>query len=381
MRTTGYMVDDLQDDDPIKQDLAFFEKNFDGLMPLEVTVDTRKPKQVLNITNLKKLDTLSERLAADADISKPISLIAAAKFANQAFYNGKRSYYKLPTNTNKNFIMRYMGNSVGQGGGGFNSYASSFIDSTQQTARLSFRVKDIGTKRMAEKEAFVYETAAKIFPPEKYDVKVTGSSIIHFRGNEYLIENLFSSVLLAIVLISAFIAIMFRNKRMVFIALVPNFIPLIVIAAIMGFAGIPIKASTVLVFSVVFGITVDSTIHFLAKYRQELQSYGWNMSTSVIRSLKETGQSIIYNSIILLCGFGIFCLSDFGGTFALGALTCSALFAAMIANLILLPALLLTIQKSMARKIFRTEPLWQILEDENDMDMSKLKLEEPSMNK
>ena len=151
---------------------------------------------------------------------------------------------------------------------------------------------------------------------------------------------------------------------------------MIIIAAIMGFFGIPIKASTVLVFSVVFGITVDSTIHFLAKYRQELQGYGWNMSTSVIRSLKETGQSVIYNSIILLCGFGIFCLSDFGGTFALGALTCTALFAAMVSNLFLLPALLLTMQKSVARKIFKSEPLWQILEEENDMDINKLKLEE-----
>ena len=380
MKTTGYMVDDLQDDDPIKQDLAFFEENFDGLMPLEVTVDTKKPKQVLSTANLRKLDTLAERLTRDEDISKPISLIAVAKFANQAFYNGKSEYYKLPTNTTRNFIMRYLGNSIGgakDGGAGLNSYASSFIDSTQQTARLSFRVKDIGTKRMAEKEAFVYKTAAEIFPPEKYDVKVTGSSIIHFRGNQYLIKNLFSSVLLAIILISAFIALMFRSKRMVLIAIVPNIIPLIIIAAIMGFFGIPIKASTVLVFSVVFGITVDSTIHFLAKYRQELFSYGWNMSTSVIRSLKETGQSIIYNSIILLSGFGIFCLSDFGGTLALGVLTCAALFAAMICNMILLPALLLTMQKSMARKIFKTEPLWQILEDENDMDVSKLKLEEP----
>ncbi len=380
MKTTGYMVDDLQDDDPIKQDLAFFEENFDGLMPLEVTVDTKRPRQVLSVLNLRKLDTLSERLTADEDISKPISLVAAAKFANQAFYNGKSSYYKLPTNTTKNFIMRYMGNSVGEGGG-FNSYAQSFIDSTQQTARLSFRVKDIGTKRMAEKEAFVYATAAEIFPPEKYDVKVTGSSIIHFRGNEYLINNLFSSVLLAIVLISGFIALMFRSKRMVFIALIPNMIPLIVIAAIMGFFGVPIKASTVLVFSVVFGITVDSTIHFLAKYRQELQSYGWNMSTSVIRSLRETGQSVIYNSIILLCGFGIFCLSDFGGTLALGVLTCSALFAAMVSNLILLPALLLTMQKSVARKIFKTEPLWEIMEYESDMDVNKLKLEESKEDK
>lgn len=378
MKTTGYMVDDLQDDDPIKQDLAFFEENFDGLMPLEVTVDTKKPKQVLSISNLTKLDTLQARLSRDADISKPISLIAVAKFANQAFYNGKSVYYKLPTNTTKNFIMRYLGNSVGENtqGGGFNSYASSFIDSTQQTARLSFRVKDIGTKRMAEKEAFVYNTAREIFPEDKYDVKVTGSSIIHFRGNQYLIKNLFTSVLLAILLISGFIALMFRSKRMVLIALVPNLVPLIIIAAIMGFFGIPIKASTVLVFSVVFGITVDSTIHFLAKYRQELQGYGWNMSTSVIRSLKETGQSVIYNSIILLCGFGIFCLSDFGGTFALGALTCTALFAAMVSNLFLLPALLLTMQKSVARKIFKSEPLWQILEEENDMDINKLKLEE-----
>ena len=371
MKTTGYMVDDLKEEDPIRQDLAFFESNFDGLMPLEITIDFLKPNQVFQLSNLEKIDRLSTMLSKDEELSKALSVVEAAKFANQAYYNGKASYYKLPTNMTKNFIMKYVMSSTE----GMNSMANSFVDSTLQQVRLSFRVKDIGTKKMAAKEDTLYKQIEAIFPAEKHNVTVTGSSIISFKGNQYLISNLFSSLALAIVLIASFMAWMFRSKRMVLIALVPNVIPQIITAAIMGYFGIPIKASTILVFSVAFGISVDNTIHYLAKYRQDLQATNWDMRKSVILALKETGQSMIYTSIILFFGFGIFCLSSFGGTFALGTLTAITLFAAMLANLILLPSLLLTMEHSITNKTFRAEPLLQIYDEEEDIDENKLEIE------
>lgn len=370
MKTTGYMVDDLKETDPIRQDLSFFESNFGGLMPLEVTIDFKKPSQVFKLSNLEKLDELNRELSNDTDLSRALSVVEAAKFANQAYYNGKASYYTLPNSMTRNFIMKYVMESTG----GMNSMAKSFVDSTASKVRLSFRVKDIGTKKMEAKEDSLYRITEKIFPADKHDVTITGSSIIFFKGNQYLIRNLFSSLALAIVLIAGFMAWMFKSKRMVLIALVPNVIPQIITAAIMGFADIPIKASTILVFSVAFGISVDNTIHYLAKYRQELQATNWSIRSSVVLALKETGQSMIYTSIILLFGFSIFCLSSFGGTFALGLLTSITLFAAMLANLIILPSLLLTMEKSITNKTFR-EPLLQIYDEEEDIDSNKLEIE------
>lgn len=371
MKTTGYMVDDLKESDPIRQDLGFFEQNFDGLMPLEIMIDFGKPNQVFKLNNLEKIDQLSQTIAEDPDISRALSIVEAAKFANQAYYNGKAEYYKLPTNITKNFVLKYASESTQ----GMSGMASSFVDSTARYVRLTFRVKDIGTQKMEAKEDSLYRMVSEVFPSDKYNVTITGSSIVFFKGNQYLIKNLFTSLLLAILLIATFMAWMFRSKRMVLIALIPNVIPQIITAALMGYAGIPIKASTILVFSVAFGISVDNAIHYLAKYRQELQASDWNIRLSVIKALKETGQSMIYTSIILYFGFGIFCLSEFGGTFALGLLVSITLLAAMLSNLIILPSLLLTLEKSITNKNFR-EPLLQIYDEEEDIELDKLSIEE-----
>lgn len=350
IKTTGFMVDDLKESDPIRQDLSFFETHFDGMMPLEVTVDFKKPKQVMNLSNLQRLDRFSAELTADPDISKPISIVEVIKFANQAFYNGKPEYFTLPTNQTRNFILKYVTESTGELG----DIAGSFVDSDMQRVRISFRIKDIGTNRMQEKERLVREISERHFPRDKYDVNITGSSIINFKGTQYLVKNLFSSLTLAIFLIALFIAWMFRSKRMVLVALIPNFIPLIITAALMGYFGIPIKSSTILVFSIAFGISVDGTIHYLAKYRQELQFTNWDIRLSVVLALKEAGQSMIYNAIILFFGFGIFALSDFGGTVALGILISITLLAAMLSNLFFLPSLLLTLDKLTTNKDFKS---------------------------
>lgn len=370
MKSTGYMVDDLPHDNEIYQDLKFFENNMDGIMPLEVMIETKKKAGVLKTSTLRRLNKLNDSLRAYPEISGSVSVVEAAKFANQAYFNGKEKYYKLPSNQTKDIILSYLAKAET---GADSKVLETFVDSTQSVTRMSFRMKDIGTTRMAEMEKTILGHVNEIFPTDKYTVHVTGSSIVFFKGTQYLIKNLFLSLALAIFLIASFMAWMFSSKRMVMVALIPNLLPLIVTAALMGYFGIPIKASTILVFSIAFGISVDDTIHYLAKYRQELKATNWSIRSSVVLALRETGQSMMYTSIILFFGFGIFALSEFGGTVSLGVLVSLTLLSAMLSNLVLLPSLLLTLEKAITNRSFK-EPLLQIFDEEEDIELDDLRI-------
>lgn len=368
IKSSGYMVDDIPESDPVYVDLKFFEENFHGLMPLEIMVDTKKPQGVMQLTTFSKIDQLEKRLEAYPELSRPTSLLDLLKFSKQAFYNGFERYYSLPNNREKNFILQYA--STGEENA---NLLHAFMDSTRQRTRISIRVKDVGTKRMEELYAGFMSDIDSVFTSDKYDITVTGSSITSFRGTQYLLKNLFTSLGLAILLISAFMAIMFSSWRMVIMSLTPNVIPLIFTAAVMGFTGIPIKASTILVFSIAFGISVDNTIHFLAKYRQELNHTNWDIRESVVLALKETGVSMIYTSVVLFFGFGIFSISNFGGTQAMGILVSLTLLVAVTSNLILLPSLLSGLERLTTTEAFK-EPLLHIYDEEEDIELDDLEI-------
>jgi uncharacterized protein len=369
MKSTGFMVDDLPKDDPIYSDLHFFESNFDGLMPLEIIIDTKTRNGILQAETLRRMEELDDKLKSYDELSSSLSIVNVIKLAKQSFYNGNPAYYALPSNTERNFILSYATKATGD-----LSMAHSFIDSTKQISRISIRMKDVGTKRMDELYHQFLNDVQEIFPKERYDVTVTGSSVIFFRGNQYLIHNLFGSLALAIVLISLIMAAMFRSARMVTMSLIPNIIPLLFTAALMGFTSIPIKASTILVFSIAFGISVDNSIHFLAKYRQELNVTNWNIRKSIILALRETGVSMIYTCIVLFSGFGIFAISSFGGTKAMGVLVSLTLLVAVISNLVLLPSLLIGFEQIITKRSFK-EPLLQIYNEEIDIDLDELEIE------
>ncbi len=368
IKSSGYMVDDIPESDPVYVDLKFFEENFHGLMPLEIMVDTKKPQGVMQLTTFRKIDQLEKRLEACPELSRPTSLLDLLKFSKQAFYNGFERYYSLPNNREKNFILQYA--STGEQNA---NLLHAFVDSTRQRTRISIRVKDVGTKRMKELYAGFMSDIDSVFTSDKYDIIVTGSSITSFRGTQYLLKNLFTSLGLAILLISAFMAIMFSSWRMVIMSLTPNVVPLIFTAAVMGFTGIPIKASTILVFSIAFGISVDNTIHFLAKYRQELNHTNWDIRESVVLALKETGVSMIYTSVVLFFGFGIFSISNFGGTQAMGILVSLTLLVAVTSNLILLPSLLSGLERLTTTEAFK-EPLLHIYDEEEDIELDDLEI-------
>lgn len=368
MKSSGYMVDDLPKHDPVYVDLKFFEQNFHGLMPLEIMIDTRKPQGVMQLTTFQKIDQLEKKLKQYPELSTPTSLLDLLKFSKQAFYNGSEKYYSIPNNREKNFILQYA-----QSGEKNAEMLHSFLDSDRQITRISIRVKDVGTKRMEQLYEDFNADLDSIFTPDKYDVLVTGSSVTSFKGTQYLLKNLFTSLGLAIFLISMFMAIMFSSPRMVIMSLTPNVIPLIFTAALMGFTGIPIKASTILVFSIAFGISVDNTIHFLAKYRQELNLTNWDIRKSVVLALRETGMSMVYTSVVLFFGFGIFSISSFGGTQAMGILVSITLLVAVTSNLILLPSLLTGLERLTTTEAFK-EPLLHIYDEEEDIELDELEI-------
>lgn len=354
IKTQAYIVDDIPHDNPIYIDLKFLENNIGGVMPLEIVIDTKKKKSVYQYKNLKKINKLIEGLKKYPDLSKATSITDALKFTRQAYYNGQKKSYKLPSKNELAFIFPYFPK---KGENSKFNALDAFVDSTGQTARISYRVNDIGTIRIKEVTDSIHADIHKIFPKEKYKTLVTGSSIIFTQGTNFLVKNLFQSLALAIVLIAFFMATMFTSLRMIIISLIPNFIPLLFTAAIMGYFGIPIKPSTVLVFSIAFGIAVDNAIHFLAKYRQELKTTNGDIHEAAIMALRETGVSIIYTASILFFGFGIFTISQFGGTQALGLLVSITLFVAMLSNLLLLPSLLLSLKHTVSDKLLNGKEL------------------------
>ncbi|MBF03432.1 MAG: transporter [Flavobacterium sp.] len=363
MRISGSVIEDMPKNTGFFEDIRFYEKEFDGVMPLEIMIDTKRPKGALKSATLKRINELQETIEEIPELSKPVSLVNLLKYAKQTYYNGNPEYYELPTKQEEAFILSYIKNSTGKGK---ENLLKSYIDSTGQFVRITTFMRDIGTDKMKHTEERLAQKIDKLFPKERYDVAITGKAYIFEKGTHYLVHNLVISLLFAIFLISLLMAYLFRSFKMIIISLLPNILPLIITAGLMGFLGVPIKPSTILVFSIAFGISVDDTIHFLAKYRQELIANNWRIKKSVYNTVKDAGVSMLYTSVVLFFGFSVFTLSSFGGTIALGGLVATTLLFAMLSNLIFLPALLLSLERSIANEQEFTEPTIDILAEDKE---------------
>lgn len=362
MKTSGKVVDDIRASNPMYKDLKFFEKKFGGVMPFEVSVDTKKKKGVMRLSTIQKIDELQDVVLQNKEFSKPLSVAELAKFAKQAYFNGNPELYSLPNSQEKNFVLSYFPRKAS----GQQHMLNSFIDSTQRFTRISFQMADLGTNEINRLLDSIRPKVAEIFPAEDYEVKLTGNSLIYARGTEFLIKHLFESVLIAIGFISLLMALMFSSIRMIAVSMLPNIIPLIITAAIMGFTGVPVKPSTIIVFSIALGISVDNAIQYLSRYRHELKVTGNDISKSTINALREAGFSMIYTSIVLVLGFSVFMVSGFGGTQALGMLVSTTLFIAMFFNIMVLPSLLLVLDKYVVTKAFKGEQLIEIYDGDTD---------------
>ena len=376
MVTTGNIVDDLPDDDRVLVDLAWLESKFRGVMPFEVLIDGKKPGQILSPSNLRRIESFQNLLRTYPDFSRSLSAVDAVKFGLQAFYGGDPARYRLPSRQERSFIGPYFRGSESAASDidHANAVTTNFVDSTKTLTRVSANMADVGTLEMEALMADLQPRIDSIFPPARYDVTVTGTSIVFLEGTNYLVKNLAISMTLAILVIALVMALLFKSARMVGIALIPNLLPLLFTAGVMGWTGIPIKPSTILVFSVAFGISVDDTIHFLAKYRQELLSNGWQIREAVLAAVRETGVSMMYTSIVLFFGFLMFALSEFDGTRSLGMLVSVTLLVAMFTNLMLLPSMLMSFARFVTAKTFR-EPFFDLLDEEDILALDHLQVQ------
>lgn len=358
VRSVGYMVDDISKNDPLYKDLHFFEEQVNGVLPFEIVIDTRKNGGVKDVSTLQRIDRLERKLAEFPEFTRPLSISGVIKFANQAYYNGNPRRFIVPNILDLGQIMGYMPARESSG-----SLLNSMVDSNFRKARISLQMADVGSERIKEVRNRVDSIAADIFPETQYTLNTTGTSVIFLKGNDYLITNLAISLAVAFVIISGIMALIFSSGRMILISLIPNLIPLLFTLGFMGYSGVHLKPSTVLVFSVAFGIAVDFTIHFLSKYRMELKRNKYNMQKSVMKALNEVGPSMIYTAVILFFGFIIFAFSDFGGTISLGIFTSITLLVALFSNLIVLPSLLLSYDLAKERAKSKSKPLIDLPDD------------------
>jgi len=347
LKSEGFIVDDLPKTDKIYTDLKFFERNFKGVMPLEIVIDTRQ-KNGLRKNPLQlftQIDSLSQYIASLPETGKPLSIVEGIKFAKQAYYDGDSSNYALPNSFDISFLSSYLNTKADTGARGGNNITkllSSFIDKDKQRARISVNMADIGSIRLPVLLQQIQERANHYFDSTKYGVELTGSSVTFLEGSSFIIKGLKDSVIWAFSLIALCMLYLFRSFKILLCSLIPNVIPLVITAGVMGWAGVPLKPSTVLVFSIALGIAIDITIRFLVNYKQIQKGSEKSQRQLVAETIHSTGISIIYTSLVLTAGFIIFCFSGFGGTQALGWLTSLTLVVATFTNLILLPALILT---------------------------------------
>ena len=359
---SGSFIDDMPRNTEFFDDILYYEKEFNGILPLEIYIDSKRKKSITKLSTIKKMEIVENLITKFPELSRPISVVSLVKYSKQAFYNGNPKYYQVPTSQENSFILSYAKNSTSDV-----DLLNNFVDSTGQYTRITTFMKDMKIERMERIEEELNAEIEKVMPSDRFEVFLTGKAYLFQKGTYFLVENLVWSLGLAVVLISLFMAYLFRNFRMIIISLIPNLLPLLITAGLMGFIGIPIKPSTILIFSIAFGISVDDTIHFLAKYRQELQENKWQVKKSVYNSVRETGLSMFYTSIVLFFGFSVFIVSNFGGTVALGSLVSGTLLLAMLSNLLLLPSLLLTLDKSIANEKVLKDPKIKILSDQEEL--------------
>ncbi|AKD54723.1 efflux RND transporter permease subunit [Spirosoma radiotolerans] len=362
----GFVVDDLPKNDPIYTDLKFIESRFKGVMPFEVSIDAKRAGRVLTPQTLTKIKLLEREFGKYPEFTRPLSLVEAVKFFYQAYRGGDPKYYALPGALELSQLANYAPQLKGAKNAGGGLAFKAYLDSTFRYTRISFQMPDVGTVRTTQllnelqpKADSIFNidrtTGKRVAAADQYDVHITGNSVVFTRGNDYLLTNLAESTIMAILLVSVILIILLRDVRLSLIAILPSVVPLLVTAGIMGFCGIHLKPSTILIFSIAFGISSDGTIYFITKYRDELRNQKLSLDRAVSETIRYTGISMFYTAMILFAGFAIFAASTFQGTVALGILVSITLLMGMASNLILLPAFLLTVDKRRKKAVLMTD--------------------------
>jgi uncharacterized protein len=346
LRSESFILDDLPKTDPVYADLKFFEANFKGVMPLEILIDTKRKNGIRAnlLGNFTKINQLSSYIDSSPVMATRLSIVEGFKFLRQAYYNNDSTRYGLPIDFELPFLSPYLNTKTDSSNkpNGVMKLVNSFIDSNKQILRVNVNMADVGSVQLPKILDGVQHRADELFDTAKYHIEFTGTTVTFLEGSAFIISGLKQSIIWAFFLIAACMLYLFRSLRILICSLLPNIIPLVITAGVMGWAGVPLKPSTVLVFSIALGIAIDITIRFLVNFKQD-SSENASIASTVTKTIHSTGISIVYTSLVLTAGFVIFCFSGFGGTQSLGWLTSLTLVMATLTNLIFLPALLIAI--------------------------------------
>ena len=336
VKINNYLLEDLSESDPVKRDARFFENEFSGVRPFELAVNVQT--DLNDPLTWKTLDSLENYLASEYGVGSIVSYLSVIKSVNQAMSNGKSKYYSVPRSDKKiekilNQIDQLKNDSI-------NNVLSKVIDWDQKQLRIHGRIADIGAIKVRAKNeelANVYEEKgwSKVF-----SYRLTGTANLIDQNNEYLASKMMSSLVVAFLVVALIAGIFYKSWKMTIIALIPNILPLVMIAAVMGAFDIYLRITTSLIFTIAFGIAVDDTIHFLSRLKIELNA-GRSYLYAIKRSFLSTGKAIIMTSFMLSAGFFCLVFSNFMSTFFIGVLVSLTLLFAVVVDLILLPVLLI----------------------------------------
>jgi len=370
LKPLAFMVDDIPKDSKIYTDMKFIQEHFNGALPYEIVVTSYEEGNILNGEMLAKCKKLQKAVSEYSEMSKPMSLVEIISAANQAVHDDDPRYYRIPSNMELGNLALMFPESNSNS----TTLINNLVDSTYSQMRISYQMKDVGSERMVEINQEIQEKAKHIFSQDEYDVKITGTSKIFLKGNDYLFDSLLKATFWSLLIISLTMSFLFPSWRMVIIAIIPNFVPLVITAGMMGLLGLSLKPSTILIFSISFGITVDSTIHFISTFRREVLKNMNTVEKALAITIDEVGISMMYSALAVCSGFAIFIFSDFRGTQSLGWLTGLTIFGGLATNLFLLPALIYAFKDFVNAKVELKDSMIEISEEddvENDRQIKE----------
>ncbi len=341
LEANNFLMDEISQKEPIKQNFNFLDEHYGGIRPFEVALTLKDTsmsfydKQVL-----KDADILERYLENEYGASIRTSLVKIMKVMHRSSHAGLTDYYRVPEKKRDIKKFRRVIEKISAG-----KIKQAILDSTETVARINGNMPDWGNIVITQKNKELYAFLKKEMKNSTIDVQLTGTAHLLDKNINYLSTSLVKGISLSVILVAIIMGLLYRSMTMVIISIIPNLIPLIFVAAIMGYFGINLKVSTSIVFTIAFGIAVDDTIHFLGKFKYELMK-GRSKMYALKRSYLTTGKAMIITTFILCAGFILLVFSSFLGTAIMGVLLCLTLFLALIVDLSLLPVLLMLFYKT-----------------------------------
>lgn len=335
IRVDTTLLEDLGDDDPIIRDFQYFEEKFSGVRPFELHLIAGPGNSMYDLEVLQEIDKLETYLYQTYGLNFITSPATVVRTLYRAQNGGLPDAYTLPANEQEMHQIKRRLAAFSK-----RSELRAVVTTDQQEGRLAGKMTDVGSVRATALNDSLKAFIDQHIDPSLLQTRITGSAVMLDKNNEYVVSNMLQGLLIAFLVVAVLVGFIFRSLRMVVISLIPNIIPLLMIGGIMGFLGINMTVSISIIFTIAFGIAVDDTIHFLGKLKVELRK-GKSLPYAIKTTFISAGKAIIITSCILVAGFLTLVLSSFDATFYVGVFVSLTLVFALVADLLLLPVLIL----------------------------------------